>query len=278
MLVQVHLLPFVMVAQGSSAPSVLAENIYSDADTMPTYPGGYAALNQYISKNCRVRYQLAKGEEGMNIGNVEVDFVVEVNGKLSYVNTLGLRRSLIDESLRLVKGMPNWKPGITQGKPRCVRMKLFFEFDTAGATVNKDMYYLYHPNEVPAGERVRYEGNNAMPKLVDETAVNVGGEAFTFVEQMPQFVGGDKALIKYIEDHVVYPESARKKGIEGKVIVKFVIDETGAVTKPQIMRGIDADCDAEALRVVRTLPNFIPGKQNGKNVKVDYMLPIVFKL
>lgn len=98
-------------------------------------------------------------------------------------------------------------------------------------------------------------------------------EIFVIVEQMPELVGGIAALQKEIE----YPEIARIAGIEGRVIVKFVIDEKGNVTNPQVLRGIGGGCDEEAVRAVKKM-NFIPGRQRGMPVKVSYTLPVVFKI
>ena len=101
---------------------------------------------------------------------------------------------------------------------------------------------------------------------------------FVVVEQMPLFPGGDSALIAYISGHTTYPESARARKAEGKVIVRFCVMKDGSVGKPDVIRGVDPDLDAEAIKMVRSLPSFTPGKQGGKPVPVWYMVPVEFKL
>lgn len=98
-------------------------------------------------------------------------------------------------------------------------------------------------------------------------------EIFVIVERMPELKGGLASVQQYIK----YPEVARKAGVEGRVIVEFVIDEQGKVNNPRVLRGIGGGCDVEALRVVKKL-TFQPGMQRGKPVKVRYTMPIIFKL
>ena len=103
-------------------------------------------------------------------------------------------------------------------------------------------------------------------------------EIFTAVEQMPQFPGGEAELLKYIASHIKYPTMAAENNIQGRVVVKFVVGKDGKVGEVVVVRGKDPDLDKEAVRVVKTLPNFIPGKMNGQAVSVWYILPINFKL
>ena len=103
-------------------------------------------------------------------------------------------------------------------------------------------------------------------------------EIFKSVEQMPTFPGGDAALMKYLSSHIQYPTAAAEKGIDGKVIVQFVVTKTGKVGEVKVVRSKDRDLDAEAVRVCRSLPDFIPGRQNGQPVSVWYTLPVTFKL
>jgi protein TonB len=98
------------------------------------------------------------------------------------------------------------------------------------------------------------------------------------IEEPAEFPGGDLALIKYIRDHVNYPMIARENGVQGKVLIQFVVDEQGNATKAEIIRSVDANLDKEALRVITTLPKFKPGKQRGKAVKVYFVAPINFVL
>jgi len=103
-------------------------------------------------------------------------------------------------------------------------------------------------------------------------------QIFTIVEDMPQFPGGDGALMNYIASHVVYPEIAKENGITGRVYVRFVVDRKGNVDKVTIARGVDPSLDKAAMDVIKSMPNWSPGKQRGKPVNVWYTAPINFVL
>ncbi len=103
-------------------------------------------------------------------------------------------------------------------------------------------------------------------------------EIFLIVEEAPEFPGGTRALYKYISTHVRYPVIAQENGVQGKVYVKFVVNEEGKVSNATITRGVDQSLDSEALRVVNSLPRFKPGKQRGRPVKVFYDALINFQL
>ena len=110
------------------------------------------------------------------------------------------------------------------------------------------------------------------PEPVDDNRV------FEVVEQKPQFPGGEAALLKYVSEHIRYPAMAQENNIQGRVIVQFVVTKTGSVGEVKVVRGKDPDLDKEAVRVVKSLPKFVPGKMNGHAVNVWYTLPIQFKL
>ena len=103
-------------------------------------------------------------------------------------------------------------------------------------------------------------------------------EIFKSVEQMPQFPGGDEALIKYLSSHINYPPMAAENNIQGRVVVAFVVDKTGKVGEVNVVRSVDKDLDREAVRVCKSLPKFVPGRQNGQPVSVWFTLPGTFKL
>ncbi|WP_289825386.1 energy transducer TonB [uncultured Duncaniella sp.] len=121
-----------------------------------------------------------------------------------------------------------------------------------------------HKNEVIVEEK--------KPEPVDDNKV------FDVVEQKPQFPGGEAALLKYVAEHIRYPAMAQENNIQGRVVVQFVVTKTGAVGEVKVVRGKDPDLDKEAVRVVKSLPKFVPGKMNGHAVNVWYTLPIQFKL
>ena len=101
---------------------------------------------------------------------------------------------------------------------------------------------------------------------------------FTVVESMPTFPGGDAARIKYLNNNIKYPQMARESGIQGRVFVTFVVERNGKVTDVKVLRGIGGGCDEEAIRVIKNMPNWVAGKQRGKPVRVQFNMPILFKL
>jgi TonB family protein len=103
-------------------------------------------------------------------------------------------------------------------------------------------------------------------------------EVFVLVEDMPEFPGGDEARNNYLTKNIKYPEVARKEGIEGRVFITFVVEKDGSIADVKVLRGIGGGCDEEAVRVIENMPVWIPGKQRGKNVRVQFNMPIVFKL
>lgn len=121
---------------------------------------------------------------------------------------------------------------------------------------------------------------NVVREYQDEIVVEEKKEeqVFTAVEQMPQFPGGDAELMKYISNNIKYPTMAMENNIQGRVVVQFVVTKTGKIGEVKVVRSKDPDLDKEAVRVVKSLPSFIPGKMNGQAVNVWYTLPITFKL
>lgn len=103
-------------------------------------------------------------------------------------------------------------------------------------------------------------------------------KVFTAVEQQAEFPGGYAKLVKFLKDNIKYPSSARRMGIEGKVYVKFIVDKEGAISNIEILKGINADLDKEAVRVIKLMPPWKPGRQNGRSVKSPFVLPVSFKL
>ena len=119
------------------------------------------------------------------------------------------------------------------------------------------------------------------PSAAERAAANseIQGEVpYVEVEQMPLFPGGDAALLKYIGENTTYPENAKKNNLSGKVILRFCVASDGTVNRVSVLQSVDPELDAEAIRVVKTLPAFIPGKQGGKAVATWYMVPITFTL
>ena len=97
-------------------------------------------------------------------------------------------------------------------------------------------------------------------------------------EVMPEFPGGEQAMMKFVSENVQYPEEAKEKEISGRVLVGFIVEKDGSVNEVKIVQGIGGGCDEEAVRVVKAMPKWKPGKQDGKTVRVSYTMPFFFKM
>ena len=133
-------------------------------------------------------------------------------------------------------------------------------------------------DEVEIEEELEIEDTESDEDEMIEIEEESDDEFFMVVENMPEFPGGDLGLMRYIQKNVKYPPIAKEYNITGKVYVSFIVDKSGSVTNVKIVRGVDKNLDAEALRVVKSLPKYKPGKQRGKPVRVMFTIPINFTL
>ena len=125
-------------------------------------------------------------------------------------------------------------------------------------------------------------GANAQNKKVEKAQTHkdttTDDKVYEVCEQMPTYEGGDAALLKYITDSVKYPELAKKHGVQGRVVIGFIVEKDGSLTNVKVLRAVDRALDAEALRVVKGMPKWIPGRQNKQRVRVKYNVPVSFRL
>ncbi len=136
-------------------------------------------------------------------------------------------------------------------------------------------------NEVEINVEVDQESeieDYAPPPMEEEEEEVVEKEIFTVVEQMPEFPGGTAKMMKYLSENIEYPQMAREVGVQGTVFVTFVVEPDGSITNVRVLRGIGSGCDEEAIRVVKTMPKWTPGKQRNKPVRVQFNLPVRFIL
>lgn len=152
-------------------------------------------------------------------------------------------------------------------------MKLLFVIPVVGIVFLAISAY----REIPATTDQNSE-NEKDGTQIEETAYKSDIQPFVVVEEMPVFPGGDTELLKYISKNTKYPEAAKENNIQGRVIIRFCITEKGNAEMISVIKGVDPELDAEAVRVVKTLPAFNPGRQGGKAVPVWYMVPITFTL
>jgi protein TonB len=132
--------------------------------------------------------------------------------------------------------------------------------------------------DVKGNDEAEGEVLKAKEVVVDEKPKEEETKVFDVVEQMPQFPGGPQALFEYLSKNIKYPVVAEENGIQGRVIVTFVVERDGSITDVKVAKSVDPSLDKEAMRVVKSMPHWIPGKQNGAAVRVKYTVPVTFRL
>lgn len=236
--------------------------VFFIVEEMPEFPGGEDALKEFVQSE--LKYPVEAKEKGIQ-GRVYVVFIVSATGDVEGVKIAkGVHPSLDAEAMRVVRAMPQWKPGKQRG-------------------VNVAVSYTIPINFVPPKEPKKSEtiiGEDKMPfskydKANDE---NTDKPVFFVVEEMPEFPGGKLEMNKFIATHIKYPAIAQENGIEGKVYVVFEVSPTGSVENVKVAKGVDPSLDAEAVRVVKAMPDWNPGQQRGKKVAVTVTVPVEFHL
>ena len=226
------------------------------AENMPEFPdGGAAACIAWIQKE--VKYPVVAQEMGIS-GAVIVGFVVERDGSITNVKVnRGVDPILDKEAVRVVSAMPKWISGKQDGKPARVyhSVPVMFRLDTAESN-----------QQITASATTAKSDQQNADKPLE------------FAENMPEFPGGNAACIAWLTKEAKYPVVATEKGIEGTVMVGFVVERDGSVTNVKVNRGADPILDKEAVRAVSAMPKWIPGKQNGELVRVYHSVPVIFRL
>ena len=149
----------------------------------------------------------------------------------------------------------------------------FYKIDFNGNNVWVSKQYTHIELRKQKGENDQLEIGSGQSENDDKA-----DEIFQVVEEMPVFPGGETKLLEYISNNIQYPQVARETGIQGRVFIGFVVEPDGSISNVKLLRGIGGGCDEEAIRVVKSMPKWKPGKQHGKVVRVSYLIPISFKL
>jgi TonB family protein len=240
------LLLFTVSASAQNNEPTSPSRVYAYVDQMPK--AGYD-YNKYL--NGHIHYPDTARKHKIQ-GRVIIKFIVNEDGSISDCQVMrGIGGGCDDEALRVVRSFPRWKPGLQDGKPVKVyfTLPIVFKLDEKG-----DANSLY----------------TASPQNTGTTQ-----QVYAYVDKMPQ-AGYD--YNEYIARNINYPDAAQKNKVEGRVIIKFIVNEDGSISDGMVVRGIGSGCDDEAIRVIQKMPTWKPGSQNGKAVKVYYTMPIVFKL
>lgn len=243
---------------------------YREVDEKPQFPGGKSGMMRFLKLN--MKYPVIASEKGAE-GTALVRFTVTETGKIDYVSLINdndIDPYLESEAIRLIYKMPAWDPGKKNGKAVNVVCTIPIRYLISGAKRSTG------ENKTYSGDfdEVVVVGYGTIKKQSEPTAGENG--PFTNVQQMPEFPGGAKEMMKFINTNLHYPPLAKEKGVAGTVIVQFVITSEGKVDRIKVVRGIGSGCDEEVVRVLQLMPKWIPGRQGDKNVDVYYTLPFRF--
>lgn len=239
------------------------EPVFEVVENAPQYPGGTTALMEFLGKN--TRYPEAAHKAGVQ-GRAIVQFVVEKDGSISNIKIAKSASPELDgEAIRVISTMPAWIPGKQRGQAVRVRFTVPVMFRLSGGAEAKEIKDSQLPEVVAVG-------------FASEEDANKEEDVFTVVEEMPKYPGGMDAMMRYLARTIKYPLEAQRTKTEGRVIVQMIVDKNGKVTSPRIVQSVSPELDAEAIRIINNMPEWVPGKQKGKNVSVKYTLPIMFRL
>ncbi|QIU94243.1 M56 family metallopeptidase [Bacteroides faecium] len=248
--------------------------IFEVVEEMPGFPGGQGALMQYLARN--VKYPVEAQTKGIQ-GRVIVSFIVRKDGNISDIKVIRSVDPYLDkEAARVIAAMPKWKPGKQRGETVNVRFTVPVAFRLTGPEPAKAEEIKQSDLEevVVVGYGLKEDSTP------DAVGIKTGDTEPTFkvVETMPKFPGGTAGLMKYLARSIKYPTIAQKNKEQGRVIIKMVVGKDGSLSDIKVLRSVSPSLDAEAIRVVGSMPKWEPGQQRGQAVAVEYTLPIVFRL
>lgn len=285
-----------IVAQESNINQEPGEPIFQVVENAPEFLGGQEGLMKFLSEN--TRYPVIAIDHGIQ-GRVIVRFVVTKTGKVSNVEVMrGVDPSLDREAVRVVEAMPAWKPGTQKGEAVNVYFTMPIVFKLPADTekesqqeeqedIKKMIIEFKSPADtkkesqpVDAGKSDGEKRSIEIRSFTKELSVvlDSGERVYETVDVAPEFPGGIEALMKFLSDNVRYPVEAQEKGVQGRVICRFVVKKDGSTSNVEVLRGVDPSLDAEAIRVIESMPAWKPGTQKGEAVNVHFTIPIQFAL
>ena len=241
-----------LLVSNISCTSTTDEEALQVCEQMPEFPGGMGECMKFLSKNIRYPEEAMKNDVQ---GRVIIQFVVKKDGSISNPTVARSVDPLLDEeALRVINAMPKWKPGMHEGKAVNVKYTIPVMFKLSGDNTDSK------------------SASNQREAQVDENGV------YMVCDQMPMYPGGMQELMKYLQKNIQYPQDAKEKGIQGRVIVQFIVEKDGTINDTKVVRKIDPSLDNEALRVINAMQKWEPGKHKGEAVSVKYTVPVAFKL
>ena len=276
--------------------------IFQVVEEMPEFPGGMQKAMEFIGKN--IKYPVAAQEAKIE-GRVIVQFLIGSKGDVSEVEVVrGVSPELDAEAIRVISMMPKWNPGKQRGKAVNVKFTLPVSFRLSSSENNPlivvdgevkgndpELMKNYTPENIQSmtvvkgDEAIRIYGEKGKGGVILITTKKAASAEtvkekliFQVVEEMPEFPGGVQEMMNFVSKNMRYPAEAHKNGTQGRVLVKFVVTDKGDIETPTVFESVDPLLDAEALRVIKMMPKWKPGKQRGKAVNVLYTLPVTFRL
>ena len=252
---------FNLTSGGSDTTNV----VYEVVEIQPSPAGGMAGWNKYLSEN--LRYPPNAQRKGIE-GTVIVAFVVNTDGTTTDIEILrSVGGGCDEEVIRIVQGSPKWTPGMQRGTPVRTRMRLPLRFILGGTDTSKDSTEV-SLNAVPLSPAT--DGQDSSQEGV--------ALFFDVVDTPPSPVGGLEAWSRHLSENLTYPMSARMKGIQGTVLVSFIVNTDGTIEGIELVQGIGGGCDEEAIRIIKSCPGWTPGMIKGKAVRTRMKIPLSFKL
>ena len=251
-----------LVSNISCISSGNKEEIHQVVEEMPEFPGGMQQCMYFLSTN--IKYPEEAIQKNIE-GRVIVQMVIKKDGSIADAKVVRHVDPLLDaEALRVVNLMPKWKPGKVKGEAVNVKYTLPVWFRLSlPDTKTKDSTYVKGGVEYTVLKVKEQKDENGVYHICDV---------------MPEFPGGMAACMKFLAENINYPEDCKKGGIQGCVIAQITIEKDGSISQTKIMRSVHPSLDKEALRVINSMPKWIPGKHEGQNVACRYTFPVLFKL
>ena len=298
----------------SSAQITEEEEIFKVVEQMPRFVGcENSGLKGRDLKKCaedkmldfiytNIEYPKVAKDNGIE-GRIILQFVVNRDGSISDTRVVrDIAGGCGNEAARVVNSMPTWIPGKQRGKPVRVQYTLpvTFKLDKVVEEEEAPVFEDQSIEEEPP-RFVDTDIEEEAPRFVDtdieeeseiEVAPKEESEIFKVAEEMPRFPGceekdlakielrrcSENEMLKYIYSNLKYPAGARAKGIEGSVILRFVVNEDGSISNTKIIKELGEGCSDEAVRIINSMPTWTPAMQKGQPVKIQYTLPVRFRL
>lgn len=246
--------------------------VFSQEDRLPEYPGGEKAFKEYLKKGLALPKNMSE--------NHSFSFKVNKDGSIDRFSLSELKSEALRNKIsKRLEDMPKWNIKDMDYDADGLEIEVTLSSSPKGVDINfnKEFIYLISIATVRGDEdAIDIAEIKEHRVIVEESAPKE--KPFVSVEQMPQFPGGQVEMNKYISENLQYPKVAKDNGIQGRVVLRFVVDKDGSISDVQVVRSLDPSCDKEAVRVIKSMPKWNPGKQNGREVPVYFTLPVTFKI